>query len=265
MNLIVNSSPTFSIITAALNGAAHLECCLQSVASQKNVDLEHIVIDGGSSDGSADILRRWSNRLAYWCSEPDSGISEAMNKGLQHARGTWLLFLHADDELLGDDALSRIAAFLADTSASIVGFPIMFGSAENRRKLTPRGGDARLYFKTGFFHQATFVRRHVFVEIGSYDTKLRIAMDYEFFLRAWLRGVPMATFPAPVPSWMRDTGVSSRLDWPSLRQRFAEERVVHEMTADSFWKRLVYRVYWSLYLPFRRMRSLKRGVSVVIS
>ena len=95
----MSAKPLVSVITASLNGARHLEACLDSVARQQHVTVEHVVIDGGSNDGSVEILQRWSPRLAYWRSEADAGIADAMNKGLRQARGEWLLFLHADTVL----------------------------------------------------------------------------------------------------------------------------------------------------------------------
>jgi len=253
------STPKFSIVTAVLNRADHLNDCLDSVFSQRGVAVEQIVIDGGSTDGSAEILQRRSDQLAYWTSEPDRGISDAMNKGLTKARGEWLLFLHADDQLLADDALSRVAEALRQTHARIAGFPIMFGSAANRRLILPRGGGPRMYLKTGFMHQGTFVARSVFDEIGGYDTTLKIAMDYEFFLRAWLRRIPMATFHAPIPTWMRDSGISSQRDWPSLAKRFAEERAIHRSIAHSAWQRAAYAGYWPTYLCYRRWLSRRKA------
>src|SRR3546814_5095918 len=78
-------------------------------------------------------------------------------------------------------------------------------------------------------------------------------MDYDFFLRAWLKDVPIATFQHPIPTLMRDAGISSQQDWPSLRQRFLEERRIHATHCDNpFWK-LVYAVYWSIYPAYRRI------------
>ena len=86
-----------SIITAVYNAAPTLEECLLSVRSQSYRDVEHIVIDGGSTDGSVEILQRHSSLLAYWVSEPDSGVFDAWNKGLSMATGEWIAFLGAED------------------------------------------------------------------------------------------------------------------------------------------------------------------------
>ena len=256
MSLATGSTLEFSIITAVLNRADYLANCLDSVAMQRGTTVEHIVIDGGSTDGSADILVRRSGQLAHWSSEPDQGISDAMNKGIARARGKWLLFLHADDQLIRNDSLQQVAAALGRTSARIAAFPIQHGSATSRRVLRPRGTGLRMYLKAGFMHQGTFVARSVFDEIGGFDTSLKIAMDYDFLLRALQRRIPIICFAAPVPTWMRDTGVSSLRDWPSLRKRFAEERSIHYSIARSSWQRALYATYWPLYLGYRRLRSL---------
>ncbi|MFC3714908.1 glycosyltransferase family 2 protein [Luteimonas soli] len=244
--------PQLSIITAVRNGAGHLESCLESVATQESATIQHVVIDGGSTDGTVDILRRWSGKIDTWISEPDKGISDAMNKGLRLATGEWVLFLHADDELLAPDSISQVLQALDLIDARIAGFPIRYGQPGASRLLRPWGNASRLRFKTWLKHQGTFVKRSVFEDVGMHDETLRIAMDYDFFLRAWLKGVPIATFPSPVPTLMRDTGISSRTDWPSLRQRFAEERRIHAAHCHGLFWKLVYAVYWSTYPAYRR-------------
>ena len=255
----MKSLPDVSIITAAFNRVATLEHCLLSVGSQRHVSVEHIVIDGGSTDGSLEVLRNWSDRLAAWVSEPDAGIADAMNKGLQRATGDWILFLHADDELLAPDSLAHVLAVLKGTEAAIAGFPIRFGQREGSRIINPRGASAWLRLKTGMLHQGTFIRRSVFDLVGLHDTSLRIAMDYDFFLRAWLQDVPFATFAEPVPTLMRDSGISSRKDWPNLSKRFLEERRIHFKHANGLIQRAGYRFYWAMYWPYRRLLAMKRS------
>ncbi|MES2883810.1 MAG: glycosyltransferase family 2 protein [Pseudomonadota bacterium] len=252
-------NPLVSVITVVFNGATHLGNCLDSVRRQQGIAFEYIVIDGGSTDGSVELIRQQQHGLAYWVSEPDRGIGDAMNKGIARARGEWLLFLHADDYLVADDVLAGCHAVLQTLSADIVGFPLHFGSAAASRMLRPRGGGFWLNFKTGLLHQASFIRRTLLERIGPYDTDLRIAMDYEFFLRAQRRGACIVTRSSPVPSLMRDTGVSSRRDWPSLQQRLAEERAIHTLHANSRALQLLYTMYWTLYLPYRRLRALAKA------
>jgi glycosyltransferase involved in cell wall biosynthesis len=249
--------PEFSIITATYNNATALLTCMGSVAAQRGVRVEHIVIDGGSADGTLGILERLDDQLGAWVSEPDSGISEAMNKGIARARGEWLLFLHADDELDSPDTLSQVSAILSTSAADIIGFPIRYGALPGRF-VCPRGANAWLRLKTGLLHQGAFIRRGVFDRIGVHDTTLKIAMDYDFFLRAWLAGIPMATYRAPVVSRMSDTGVSSRVDWPSLSRRLGEERKIHERYSRNMLHKLGYALYWRLY-PFYKRCAIRFG------
>ncbi|MEI6563396.1 MAG: glycosyltransferase family 2 protein [bacterium] len=93
------NNPVISIITVVRNGAATIEACINSVTKYASPDIEHIIIDGGSTDGTVDSLRRHGDVITFWVSEPDHGIYDAMNKGLRQARGQWILFLGSDDEL----------------------------------------------------------------------------------------------------------------------------------------------------------------------
>lgn len=96
---MISHPPIISIITVVRNGVASIEACIDSVAKYTSTDIEHIIIDGGSTDGTVEILRQHAHALSYWISEPDQGIYDAMLKGLRHARGQWVLFLGCDDEL----------------------------------------------------------------------------------------------------------------------------------------------------------------------
>lgn len=251
--------PKLSVITAVLNRAEFLEGCLESVAQQRGVTIEHIVIDGGSTDGSVPILQRWSDRLAICISESDGGIADAMNKGLRHASGEWVLFLHADDRLLDPDSIALVFHAIEEhADACIAGFPIRYGQTDASRLIKPRGATPWMRFKTGFLHQGTFIRRRVFDDIGMHDDSLQIAMDYDFFLRAWLRRIPMMVFDDPVPTLMRDTGISSQLDWPNLGKRLTEERRIHAANTFNLYWRTIYAVYWTCYPLYRRVSSLLR-------
>ena len=92
-------SPRISIITVVYNGASTLEQTILSVLKQTYSRIEYIIIDGGSKDGTVDIIKKYQDRIAYWVSEPDEGIYDAMNKGIRHASGDWIYFLGADDIL----------------------------------------------------------------------------------------------------------------------------------------------------------------------
>jgi len=245
-----------SVITVVLNGAQYLEQCLRSVLEQKGVAVEHIVIDGGSTDGSLAILERYTSSLASWISEPDRGISDAMNKGIRKARGEWLLFLQSDDYLAEGDVLARALARLKpeDRLGCFAIDILNSGGATTRQQ--PRGFVWWLNLKITFTHQGTLFHRTLFERFGLYDEAFRIDMDYEFYMRLYRAGVEAAVHPDLRLSVMRGTGMSSQEDWPSLARRYREERAVHLRHAPSAACSLAYRVYWPVYLLYRRTWAL---------
>ena len=102
---------TFSVVTVSFNCAGLIAKTIESVLRQDYASLEYIVIDGGSTDGTAEIIREYQDRLAYWCSEPDGGIYQGMNKGIQQAQGDWIIFMNAGDTFADDHVLTQIASY----------------------------------------------------------------------------------------------------------------------------------------------------------
>ena len=250
----MNSTPDISIITAVLNGAVHLDQCIRSVRSQcASVAVEHLVIDGASTDGTLDIIRSHADWLSHWQTGRDSGIADAMNKAIAHSRGAWLLFLQSDDFLIDSTVLGHALQRFGD-DADIVGFPVLFGSDGKSSMVQARGANFWLNCKTGFNHQGTFIRRTLFDRIGLYDPEFKIAMDYEFFLRAYRNGARFTRYRSPAISVMRDTGISSKRDWSNLHRRFAEERRVHEKHQLPGMAPF-YSAYWALYPIYREALS----------
>jgi len=245
--------PLVSVITASFNSERHIGQTLSSVASQQGIQLEHIVVDGGSTDGTLEMVAAGLGAHGRWISERDSGIADAMNKGIDLSHGEWLLFLQSDDYLCEPSILARAAAnFTPDLD--ICAFPVHFGNDAALTVVHPRGANWWLNFKTGLNHQATFIRKSLFERIDGYDTTFQIAMDYEFFLRAYRAGARFRCFSEPVVAVMRDTGISSQRDWPNLERRFAEEERAHRKF-ETPQLALIYDVWWALYPPYRKLRA----------
>ena len=247
-----DAAPAVSVVTAAWNALEGLKATAASVAEQSCQDVEHIIVDGGSTDGTREWLEELGGRVR-WISEPDDGIADALNKAMAMARGEYVLVLHAEDTLLDRNSLARALPHLSG-GEDIVSFDVMFETAAGERRLVSRGLSSALAFKTTIPHQGAFCRRDLFERLGPFDTSFRIAMDYEFFLRA-RRAKATERLVPEVLSRMPDTGVSSRLDWPSLRHRFAEFRRAQAKHFASPGMRAVYAAYWPLYLTYRRMRA----------
>lgn len=253
-NAMPAGAPRISIVTVCFDAEAHIEQTIESVLVQTYPNIEHVVVDGGSTDGTSAIIERYADRIAKRVSEPDDGIADAMNKGVGMATGDFILFLHADDYLLDKDTVDRAVREI-DGSHDFFLFSVQFS--------TPRGFELRrahgfrwlTNFKLGHCHQGAICRRALFQEIGPFDTSYRVNMDYDHFMRAYRRGKRAKEIDFPI-AVMRDTGVSSRRDWHGLKTRFDEERRVHETHCPGVAWRLLYWMYWALYLPYRRVKTL---------
>jgi glycosyltransferase involved in cell wall biosynthesis len=198
------SAPVVSVVTVCFNAARHLEGAITSVLAQTYPAIEHIVVDGGSTDGTLEIIRSLEPRFAgrlRWVSEPDAGIYDAMNKGIAMAKGELVGLLNADDEYVPDAVERIVAAWRADPSAgAIYGDVEVIGETGETLRLEMAGAVApgTRPERLPFCHQSLFVARRVYSEIGSFDNGYRILADYEWLLRAIDRGVRFAHLPGVV-------------------------------------------------------------------
>lgn len=182
-----DAAPLVSVVTVCRNAAATLEACLESVAAQSWPAVEHIVIDGASTDGTAAILARWRDRLATVVSEPDAGIYDAMNKGLARARGEFVIFINADDTFAGADALRDAMAEIArapDGDVYYGSLELRMGDGRRLRHDPPPPEQAAEEMVLGCLpHQATLARRAVFARTGPFDLRWRRHADYDWWLK----------------------------------------------------------------------------------
>lgn len=173
------AQPLISIITISYNCADAIERTIRSVLSQRFTDFEYIIIDGGSTDGTADIVCRHNPHLAYWVSEKDRGISDAFNKGIAVARGKYINLLNAGDSFSSMHTLEQLAPHLTEP---IVTFRYKEeNSGEYSRLVDER--ETSMEKKALLGHQATFVHRDVYAAMGGYNGSYKIRMDFDFFLR----------------------------------------------------------------------------------
>jgi glycosyltransferase involved in cell wall biosynthesis len=179
--------PRITVVTPSFNQAAYLERTICSVLDQGYPNLEYLIVDGGSTDGSVSIIRRYADRLAWWVSEPDRGQSDAINKGLRRATGEWVAWQNSDDIYYpGAFHDLAVAAAKHPQAGLIIGDMMLID--EHDRPLR----DIR-YVKPGYktllaegmllANQATFWRRNVQEQIGFLDEGFHCSFDYEWFLR----------------------------------------------------------------------------------
>lgn len=181
----------FSIITVTYNSRTFLAETIQSVLSQDIGDFEYIFIDGGSIDGTLDIIRSFAaaDTRIRWISEPDEGISDAFNKGIRMAGGDIIGIINSDDTYAAGTLAAVAAAFDADTACDVVhGDMLRFQGDTPLFCLKPAPVDERVWYDMPVNHPATFVRRRAYDQVGLFDTRLKVAMDYDLVLRLYRAG-----------------------------------------------------------------------------
>jgi glycosyltransferase involved in cell wall biosynthesis len=172
-----------SIITINYNNVLGLEETIRSVIRQNYENIEYIVIDGGSSDGSAEIINKYNNEIDYWISEQDTGIYNAMNKGINIATGNYILFINSGDMITDDTAIEK--AVKIGLEEDLVSGNLWFVKGLARREWVPTDVISFQTFLTSTIpHPSTFIKRTLFSTVGLYNERHRIVSDWEFFLLA---------------------------------------------------------------------------------
>lgn len=201
------SRPKISVITICLNSAGTIEQTIQSVVKQTYRNIEYIIIDGGSVDGTASIIKKYSSHISILVSEPDNGIYDAMNKGMAMATGDWIHILNSDDYYVNSTSLERIVPHL---DARCANYYRMFLDYPDGRYQTYDFNYRRwkLFISAYLPHPALIVSREQFERTGLFDTKYSIAADHDFIMRLTTT-YPGKFIPEPFVV-MRQGGVASQ-------------------------------------------------------
>jgi glycosyltransferase involved in cell wall biosynthesis len=201
----MDNKPLVSIITIVYNGEKHIEQTINSVLGQTYSPIEYIIIDGGSKDNTVPIIKKYEDRLAYWISEPDKGISDAFNKGLRQAKGEWIGIINADD-WYEPDAVQKVVEAAGNHD-------LVFGDVQywknSERSFIQICNSEYLERDVSIIHPSVFVKRSAYAQHGYFDTDLRCAMDYELLLRLKLKGCSFVHVPTVIAN-MRWEGFSDK-------------------------------------------------------
>ena len=239
------SPPKISVITATYNARETLPDAIESILAQNYSDVELVVIDGGSTDGTNELLASYRDRIDVLISEPDKGIYDALNKGISHATGDVIGFLHADDLFADEHVLSRVAdAFAAD------GVSADYGDLVYISRITPdkvirywESGDCTIKkLRHGWMppHPTFYVRREVYEQFGVFDTSFRIAADYDCMLRFLVRAKLECVYIPRVLVKMRVGGASNRSLGNIIRKSAEDYRALKQNGAGGLpalmWK-----------------------------
>lgn len=251
-----------TIVTPSFNQARFLEDTIQSVLGQKGVAIEYFIIDGGSTDGSVEIIRRYENRLSGWISEPDRGQTDAINKGFQLAHGDIYAWLNSDDTY-APDSIARAAKFLeSHPDVGVVYGDANYIDADGRmigRFPAAQTNYAKL--RQGYVHipqQAAFFRADLWKAVGPLDPSFYFAMDYDLWVR--LSRVSKLEYYPQVWANFRLHGDAKTLTaddrcWPEMLR-------VHRRDGGS-WFSVIYAKFWmrkmaAPYINWKRKRLMTR-------
>lgn len=243
-NRQINNRPTFSIITVVKNDAINLVKTVESVIIQSFCDYEYIVIDGGSTDGTLDVCKKYNDAIDVWISEPDRGISDAFNKGIALSKGDYIQLVNAGDTFIDADVLQLVSRYCD--------MPVITGYAKHEASKvpdTPLQTSDPLRNRSMISHQASFVRRDVYERVGLYNLNFRIRMDYEF----WLRALSVFDFKF-IEKYMVDFKAGASME---QLETFYQEEIYANICHDVADRFDVYRVSYNYFLR-KVLRTLKR-------
>ena len=177
-----------SIITVCKDSEGNIEKAIQSVIAQTYRDIEYIIIDGASTDQTLSIIDRYHDKIDVLVSEKDSGIYNAMNKGITYSNGNILYFLNSDDLLHDKHVIDDISSeFKDDNGLGILYGNVIMCDGKTEKKVKYNGLDHKFFYKNTLCHQAVFARKEVFNEIGKFNESYKIHADTDWLMRAFFR------------------------------------------------------------------------------
>ncbi len=214
-------SPKLTVITVVYNNVRDIERTILSVINQTYPNIEYLIIDGASTDGTKAVIQRYADRITRWISEPDQGIYDAMNKGLTLASGDYVLFMNSGDEIYAATTVQEVFATAADAD-------IYYGETEMynerwesiglRRHAIPEQFNWKSFrYGMNISHQAIYIRKAI---VSPYDLRYRLSADIDWIIRAAKRADKIVNTHRIVAKYLVG-GMSKKRHWQSLSERFS--------------------------------------------
>ncbi len=233
-----------SIITAVRNNCANIEQCIKSVQSQTYQDIEHIIIDGDSTDGTKDIIRAHKNKSSRWISEPDKSIYDALNKGINLASGDIIGFLHSDDLFDNPSVIEKIAAKFLQTNCDAVYGDLLYVSKTDPAKVIRYWKSSPFdvkKFRQGWMpaHPTLFMRKAVYDHYGLFDLQYKIASDYDLMLRTVGSGELSCEYLPEIITRMRLGGASNKSLKNIWRKSYEDLQALRKNKSGGFYTLLL--------------------------
>lgn len=208
-----------TVITISYNEKSTIKQTIESVLAQDFTDFEYIIVDGKSTDGTMEIINEFSDKFSLVISEEDSGIFDAMNKGVVHAGGEYVIFMNAGDYFVNNTVLTDV--FNLNSEADLIYGDVIFKYSNGilMRRKSPKILNKAYFYIDSLNHQTTFIRKELFEKYGLFDTSLKITSDYDFMLKViYSKHCSIAYISIPV-SVFNLNGVSSHKDFFKLQNK----------------------------------------------
>jgi glycosyltransferase involved in cell wall biosynthesis len=245
-----NEKPLITVVTVVYNDAGGIRGTIESVVGQTYKHVEYIVVDGGSTDGTLSIIKEYASSIAMVISEKDTGIYNAMNKGIRHASGDYINFMNSGDTFAERTTLREVAPLLASREYDVVYGNVIVKKADGALWVREAPDRLKVMHHIPFCHQSTFSKSSL-LKVMKFDEKYKMSADFKFFKQCFLNKAKFAKINISVCIFS-STGISSSRRADGLRENIA---VINEQ--DSFFKRLVYKARTYFVLAWM---SVRRGV-----
>ncbi len=228
-----------TVVTAVLNDAGHIEQTILSVISQTNIEIEYIIVDGGSKDGTLELIGKYKDKISLLISEPDRGVYDAMNKGIKYSTGDFVYFLNSGDVLLNPSILSKIKLEeLKERNAIIYGNVVVaYGNIEALEKPRPFFNSKMKFKGIGICHQSMFFPGKL-IRNEKYDLSYNIAADYDLAYRLWRKGTEFLYKDITIAKYDWGKGISSN-PYKLLDVYRENARVCHQQLNPLYWAKMV--------------------------
>lgn len=252
--------PLISVITVSYNAVSTIENTILSVVNQTYSNIEYIVIDGGSTDGTVDVINKYSQYISYWVSEPDKGIYDAMNKGIKVVTGQWINFMNSGDVFYCNDILSELVErFLGVNGGIVFGDTIVkYSWGSLKREAFPL---STIKHEMPFCHQSCLINASLMKE-HFYNLSYKICADYDFFYKCYHEGVEFDYIKTPISVYESENGISSTNILTTLRELAkinGEEKLWQWKFSFLFFRvRLCFHKFLDVIIPVKILLVYRR-------
>jgi len=251
------NAPKISVITVVYNGVALIEETILSIIGQTYMPVEYIVVDGGSTDGTVDIIKKYEDKITFWISEPDKGIYDAMNKAVTKCTGEWVNFMNAGDGFFNDRVIEEVFRENREDASVIYG-PVHCFDQYKKVVIQPDRLE-NLSNHMIFCHQSSFVRRKLLLE-NKFDLKYKIAADYNLFFNLYHQGYQFYETPVCIANYEVESGISSKNGYLGAKDNLQiNKNWGHPKHMLIFYYRcMLFYTFYNLkrMLPHRLMKSI---------